>query len=153
MTRERYAYGFLSEDEPNTGVHSIHSVEWIYDELIDGIDLDYMSARQELLDRGFDDDAIDIELQYLEQGTTLIGSWKQNSEGLWEPDKDNGDYAAIVRESVVQVVWSKYIVLSHYCSPCYPSQCDVETPGKYPAYTLPVDLLGESGKHIAERII
>jgi len=57
--------------------------------------------------------------------TWLIGSWVKDSNNQYEPDK-TGDYAAIVRESTIQVVWSKYIIcVKSLCSPCYPGQCDI----------------------------
>ena len=73
-------------------------------------------------------------------GTVLIGSWKKDSDGLYEPDK-TGEYAAICGEIYTQVVWSKTTGKSALCSPCYPGQCDVDTPGDYLYYALPADML------------
>lgn len=73
-------------------------------------------------------------------GDVLIGSWKL-VDGKYEPD-ETGDYAAIVRESVTQVVWSKTTKKAALCSPCYPGQADLDTPGQYLAYDLPWELYG-----------
>lgn len=71
-----------------------------------------------------------------ERGDMLIGSWKKGADGKYEPD-ETGEYAAIVRELVTQVVWSKHTDRGAVASPCYPGQVDLETPGQYLAYTLP----------------
>ena len=76
------------------------------------------------------------------QEISLIGDWIKDEEGLYMPDF-NGEYAAIVRESVVQVVYSKYVTKVYsLCSPCYPGQADVVQGndvenGRFLAYNLP----------------
>ncbi len=80
----------------------------------------------------------DIGLE-IAQGDLLIGSWKINEKGEYEPD-ENGEYAALWRgeSGYIQVVWSKYHKQCHKCSPCFPLQGDLDTPGDdYTAYTLP----------------
>jgi hypothetical protein len=87
-----------------------------------------------------------------ERGTTLIGSWKKDEQGLYVPDPQavGAEYAAIVGETNIQVVWSKYTKRCAGCSPCYPGQGDLNTPpgqyGNLLCYTLPPDLIGGGGE-------
>lgn len=67
---------------------------------------------------------------------TLIGSWKKSEDGKYEPD-ENGEYSAIVGELHTQVVWSKHTTRGAPCSPCFPGQVDLETPGQFLAFDLP----------------
>jgi len=82
-----------------------------------------------------------------ERGTVLIGSWKK-VDGNYEPDPEakGAEYAAVVREFEIQVVWSKYTTRCAGCSPCFPGQGNLESPpgphGDFLCYTLPPDLIG-----------
>ena len=146
---------WVDKTEPVTGVISINDVcQFVCDECCNGLDLNYEQAEQEFL-QGFqenhggadptDEDWNDFnsEMEMCESGDTLIGDWIKDSDGLYDADRENGEYAAIVRESVVQVVWSKYVIkCKNLCSPCYPGQADVnsgndEPDGEFLAYNLP----------------
>lgn len=134
-----------SSDTPSTGVINNNSIEWLNDELYDAIDLDIYRWQLEQEALGLSEEEIDKLLDETWDGDTsshdyLIGDWILEDE-LWAPDPD-GEYAAICRESVTQVVYSRYILPSTGCSPCYPHQCDLDSPGDYPGYCLPPDLLG-----------
>ena len=84
--------------------------------------------------------------------TKLFGDWiisdKLDKEHDWffanghgyQPNK-NGEYAAIMRETVIQVVWSKHTERHALCSPCYPNQGDADSDGEYLCYVLPKDML------------
>lgn len=139
-------YGYHSKTEPNTGVIHINSASWIHEEFYDAIDLDLEAFIKDVEERGLD---LDKELEWYESqdSTLLIGSWKKDSKGLYEPDK-TGEYSAIVRECVIQVVHSKWYSMAHYCSPCYPSQCDLDTAGDYPAFQLPPDMFADNDRHL-----
>lgn len=86
------------------------------------------------------------EVEDMEGGTYhLVGSWKKVTDLAQEnihgyaPDKD-GDYAAIYdsNDNYIQVVWSKTVVNCSWCSPCFPNQGDLDTPGfGAVAYALP----------------
>lgn len=88
-----------------------------------------------------------------ERGTVLAGSWKKDPEtGKWEPD-ESGDYAAIVGEIYVQVVWSKTVVrCKSLCSPCFPGQADLDSVVSgdegYLTYDLPAEVWGDESEHV-----
>lgn len=127
-----------------TGVLSIHSVawEWITDEVCltceeiqEGIEKD----------ESLDEDERESEMDSIEcdgSHTKIIGDWKQDEKGKYFPDM-GGEFAAIVNETTVQVVYSKVTKRGNVCSPCYPGQVDLDSDGEFLAYTLPSELLRE----------
>lgn len=126
----------IDTDKPTTGVLANNKVEWLGDELMDGIDLAWEEHLKECKEDEHDRCGPD------QQGDILIGTWKKDEAGLYEPDQ-TGEYAAIVRETVTQVIWSRHTDRGALCSPCYPGQVDLDTPGQYLAYTLPPSIRGE----------
>ena len=152
----RQHWGIVANREtPCTGVLSLNSApDWLFDEQCNGIDLGYEDAHADW-EAAHRDECEDIaagEECSCESpdfgpdcsGPRLIGAWKQDSQGRWEPDEldpaHNG-YAAIIRESVVQVVWSKHTTRARMCSPCYPGQADLDSPddnGEL-CYSLPAE--------------
>lgn len=70
----------------------------------------------------------------------IFGDWKKDRKGIYHPDK-NGEFAAILREDVTQIVYSKTTARGALCSPCYPGQVDLDSTGEFLAYTLPADML------------
>ena len=155
MTEINHYGKWIYSDKPITGVLSIHSADCsiLSDECINGIDLDYQEALKDFNEsyqsdheQDFNQDDYDESLQYFNDGyesqdsNVLIGKWKTDSDGKYMPDK-TGDYSAIVRESVIQIVYSKNTTHANLCSPCYPGQADLDSEGKYLAYTLPDDML------------
>lgn len=80
-------------------------------------------------------------------GRQLIGDWKKNEDGKFEPDED-GEFSAIYNpdHGTIQVVYSEYKIRCARTSPCYPHQGDVGTPpdigyDTMTAYILPPELL------------
>jgi hypothetical protein len=74
---------------------------------------------------------------------TLIIGFKYNPETkLFEEDPE-AEYSAVIREFTTQVVQSKYVTYCNKCSPCYPFQGDLESPGSILTFTLPPDLWGK----------
>ena len=134
---------WVDSESPVTGVVSNNTPEWLMDELYDSIDLDYESFESEIEnDDSLDEDEKQNALESYESmgdSTLLIGDWVKDENGLYEPDK-TGEYSAIMRESVTQIVWSKFTKRGALCSPCYPGQVDLDTPGEYMAYDLPPDM-------------
>ena len=148
----------LDTEEPTTGVYNGNDIAY---ECLDdyGLDPDYgrycYCCGEELPEaeaekcptcgEGLDWDFVDWE-----SSTLLYGDWKQDADGLWEPDK-TGEYAAIhnVNDNTIQVVWSQFVRYGIMCSPCYPGQADaqVDDPQSpdgdhYQAYyALPDDLI------------
>jgi hypothetical protein len=83
-----------------------------------------------------------------EPGLVLIGSWKQDADGKYEPDQNDPKgkgYAAISGELYTQVVWSKTTKRTRLCAPTFPGQGDlesVESGGEYLTYDLPKNIYG-----------
>lgn len=86
----------------------------------------------------------------------LVGDWVQvdtdhNGYPVYDINEEgeNG-WAGIYRRdsgNILQVLWSKFAMMAHYCSPCYPGQGDLDTPGDaYLAYCLPPDEWDEKYK-------
>ena len=147
----------IDSEKPVTGVLQNHNIEWIHDEMVDGINIDYEEWIAEEKPTEEEQEA------YEEQSDTyLIGDWilkdgkytpsrsvfvERLGQDIYssEPYKIAKGYAAIMRESVTQVVWSQHTMRARMCSPCYPGQADVDTPdpdGQL-CYTLPPDVIGE----------
>lgn len=80
----------------------------------------------------------------------LVGSWVQDSNGLWDVDRD-GEFAAIVDydSMTAQIVYSQWVTRGALCSPCYPGQVDLGTPGEYMGYDFPPDMY--DGEDFADR--
>ncbi len=121
-----------------TGVVTSNKPEWLHDDIADGIDLDYDEHIADC--EVCADDPDDCSEAPIERGTTLIGGWKL-VDGQYTPDTDS-EYSAIVGEMYCQVVHSKRTVRRALCSPCFPGQADLDTPGEYLAFDLPLDMYG-----------
>ena len=70
--------------------------------------------------------------------TTFVLGFKKNAEGKYEVD-ETAEVSAIWRtgHGYIQVVHSRWVASCHQCSPCYPGQGDLATPGDdYMAYTF-----------------
>lgn len=68
----------------------------------------------------------------------VYGFILDDKTGLYDVDP-NATLACIIRESVVQVVKSDTIIMCASCSPCYPLQNDLNTPGPNATYGLKED--------------
>ena len=134
---------WVSSDTPVTGVISNHSAEWLHEESWDGIDL-AMEQHFKECEICANGDVCDVMDAWEWSDDILIGSWVKDSDGLYEPD-ETGQYAAIyqIDSNVTQIVWSRYTRRGALCSPCYPGQVDLDTPGDYLGYDLPPDIYGD----------
>ncbi len=142
-------YGkWVDSEEPVTGVLNNNQVNWEW--IDDGHCLTCDEAgdeeEQRLRALYMDEEEIDDEMQDFFDGlecdgshTKLLGNWHQTN-GLWEHNPE-GEWAAIGRESTIQVVWSKTTTRGALCSPCYPGQVDLGSKGEFLAFTLPDELL------------
>lgn len=136
-------YGHTVDSEkPVTGVLSIRSVSWEF--IADEVCLTCQEIQNEIeSDESLTDEQKEHELEYIECDSAhdkIMGDWLQDEEGKYYPDETK-DFAAIIRETTVQVVWSKKITTGNLCSPCYPGQVDLDSSGPFKAYTLPDELL------------
>jgi hypothetical protein len=128
----------VDSDKPVTGVLSSNAINWEF------VDDEICLTCEEILsdiknDDTLDDDDKQHEIDMLEcqsDHDKIIGDWIKDTDGKYAPD-ETGEYAAIVRESTIQVIWSKTLTRGALCSPCYPGQADIPSNGDYLAYTLP----------------
>ena len=126
---------------PVTGVVSQHSLEsWALDN--ETVDLDW----EEHLATCESEDHDDCGYESYEP-TLLLGNWKKDEKGQYNADwHGDEDYAAIFNTGLgtVQVVWSEHTKMCRKCSPCYPFQGDLDTPGDdYLAYNMPPEMWRE----------
>jgi len=129
---------WVDSEVPITGVFQNNHCEWLHEEMYDAIDLDYETW---IAEENPDEEELEM-YESMGDSTLLIGSWKKDEQGLYEPDKESGDYAAIMGEVYTQVVWSKYTTRTALCSPCYPGQGDADSEGEYLTYALPPEIIG-----------
>lgn len=125
-----------------TGVISNNSIEFLGDEIADGIDLEYEEHLQSEEHSANPDDCWCQDI-WEGNGEILIGDWIKNSDGKYDFNPA-GEYAAIVREDVTQVIFSKFTKRCNICSPCYPGQVDLDSDGQYLGFTLPSDMIGNN---------
>jgi hypothetical protein len=151
---------------PMTGVVNNHSVEFLHEEIcaIDAIDIDLEAHRDECETCKSDNFCDDVEMWDMSGDTIFIGAWKKTGKDTYEIDKENEkyDYAAIVRECVTQVVWSKHVTFVRaLCSPCYPGQADLDSGAMhkeneagfcYLCYTLPWNLISSEEMPLPEKL-
>ena len=143
-----------------TGVVSNNTPEWLNEEICNGINLqyeDYIASAEGTEgqdhesytdDQDHESYEADPELEhdFMEyesqpSDTILIGAWIKGPDGKYEPDPE-GEYSAICGEVYTQIVQSKFTKRTALCSPCYPGQGDLDTPGDWLAYDLPADIYG-----------
>ena len=145
MTTINHYGKYIDSEVPTTGVLSIHSINWDAYLFIDEVCLTCEEMYKELesdheCEYGEDCNCADF-IECDSSHDKIIGDWILDTKtGLYEVDK-NGEFAAIVRESTIQVVYSKYIARGAPCSPCYAGQIDLDSSGEFKAYTLPKDML------------
>ena len=148
MTFVKHWGVWVDSEKPVTGVLSHNQIawEWIGDE---GHCLTCAEIEKEIQEECTSDDGtVDWE-EYESEADgimcegdheRLLGDWKQDEEYKWYPNPE-GEWAAIQRESTVQVAFSKTTTRGALCSPCYPGQVDLGSEGEFLAYTLPGELL------------
>ena len=153
---------FVDSEVPTTGVAQNNHVEWLSEEIYSNgsVNVSYEESLKQNLEEALalaqeGDPDLDVDLfseefteafnnSYEDQNDTyLIGTWKKDNQGLYEPD-ETGEYSAICGEIYTQVVWSRHTKRCALCSPCYPGQGDLDSPGDFLCYDLPPDLYGES---------
>ena len=143
-------YGIIiNNDKPITGVLNINNIEWIIDDILTGIDTNFIEHKKNCNDCEIDDNGNkyhDICYQSDSLEGYLVGFILNEVTGKYDIDYTK-EYSYIVNEDTIQIVHSKYVSLCSLCSPCYPGQGDADSPGKYLTYTLDEDIFGEC-KHL-----
>lgn len=148
MIKNHYGV-YIDSEIPITGVYSNNSLawEWLYDTEIcltceEAVNEHYKHTE---LDTYSEDcpNCLEVEgycLEWIECQPfheRIIGDWiLDTNTHLYEPNP-NGEFAAIEREDVTQVVFSHLTERHGLCSPCYPGQCDVDSTGEFLCYVLP----------------
>jgi len=128
----------VDSEVPVTGVLNSSKPEWLHEDMFNGIDLDFEEHCKECTNEEHDE-------CYFDDGdaTYLIGYVKDEKTNLFDIDK-SAEYSAIVCTTYTQVTNSKYVSKTTLCSPCYPGQGDLDTPGKFLAFTLPSEVWGDA---------
>ena len=125
---------------PVGGVMATGAATWLNDEILcsDTIDLTFENYMLEKPNDMYEEDWID---QYMnDESTYLIGFKEVN--GMYEID-EGAEFSAIVNFPYTQIVHSRYMSYANKCSPCYPYQNDLDTPGDNETYQLPPDMFDD----------
>jgi len=122
-----------------TGVISLHSLmpEALDDLIAQSVDLDFEEYQEEHPDE---------EIDFWDGSSLYVYGFRKGSDGKYEPDKNAG-FSAIIRieSNVMQVIRSSHVCWCKQCSPCYPNQADIDTPGHdFLAYAPPPDCFEEN---------
>lgn len=141
---------------PTTGVQCANKVEgWFYDheEIDPEYELECLNIEKDFKNGQITEDDKEDLLEGLstnwDANYVLYGDWKQDpKDHKWEPDENGtkGFSAKFNRDvNTIQILWSKWAVYSRPCSPCYPMQGDVDSPGiSMIAYCLPPEYVPEN---------
>lgn len=148
---------FVDSEVPVTGVYSTNRINWEY--LEDDICLncnDYIDEINAIQDCPecealLDEDGIcqecgwnkERQFDFIECDSShekLVGDWKL-VDGLYEANKKEGEFAGILRESTIQVVWSKFVKRGGMCSPCFPGQVNADASGEFSYFALPEEII------------
>ena len=137
-----------SDDEPVTGVYSIHDVDWDAVLSLEELDVGYEDAVREHetecpICRGEVEGDCDFFIDF-----TSDGGGRAYADANWIFDEDTQKWDAptatlliLENEDTVQVVKSPVTARRGWCSPCFLGQCCMDTPGDILCYALPDDYL------------
>jgi hypothetical protein len=132
-----FHYGKLvNSEKPIVGVVANNSVEWLNEEIQEGLSLAWLNHEREC--KLEDHDNCDITDEFAD---VLIGEWIKGWDGKFEPDP-KGEYSALVGEIYTVVYLSKYTERHALCSPCYAGCGDIDTEGRFLCYVLPPEVMG-----------
>ena len=157
-------YGIIvNSDEPVAGVISQNLINWEYIDDVQCLsceewykEIENSDDCQECEYFPLDEDGVCPECGWDKQELydnvecdadheKIIGDWIKNDDGLYVPDKENGEFAAVLSSSSfndVTVIWSKFIKENvSLCSPCAPGQASIDSNGEFKCYTLPEYLI------------
>lgn len=133
---------WVDSEVPIVGVANSSDIDWDFLEercltceaIIEEADREATEAGEEL-------ECLDIECDG--SHTKILGDWREAADGKLEPDPE-GEYAIVVGEIYAQVLFSKTTKRCALCSPCYPGQGDLDTPGEFLTYALPEGVCREA---------
>lgn len=127
--------------EPLVGVIDNNGISHFGELIETGEDLSY---HHHLVECDKDDHEDHAEC-YTETTIYLLGDWKMDGGGMWNPDREAGIYkfAAVASfdNHTTQVLWSETIENCELCSPCYPAQGSIGNEGQYKTFTFPDEFL------------
>lgn len=136
---------WVSSDKPITGVIGINELgQAFFDELnYSSINVTLEEYIEENPENLTQDELDNMDYWDSSQDTMLIGNWIKDENGQYDFDP-MGEYAAVVNEQTVQVIYSKHIRNNvNLCSPCYPGQADSASKGDFMMYDLPLEFYAE----------
>lgn len=136
---------WVSSDKPITGVIEINKLgQAFFDELnYSSIDITLEEYIEENPENLTQNELDNLDWWDSSQDTMLIGDWIKDKNDQYDYDP-NGEYAAIVNETTVQVIYSKHVRKNvALCSPCYPGQADSASTGDFMMYDLPAEFYEE----------
>lgn len=91
------------------------------------------------------DVVIDSEFEHVvtwEDADTLLYGFKFNEETNKYEEDPTADFSIIFGELYAQVTQSKYMAFCNKCSPCFPYQGDLETPGDIMTFSIDKETWG-----------
>jgi len=125
-----------------TGVIHNHSASWLVEELHDALDPDYeqhcATCPNEYHDNCWESIGSETLLLGFVKSDSREDAWFEADGVFYTIDDTDAEYSAIVGEIYTQIVRSRWVAECARCSPCYPNQGDLDTPGgDYLAYCFP----------------
>ncbi len=135
-----------------TGVIHNNSAAWLHDDIYQAIDLDWRThcADCPIKEHESHDDCWEnvggetMLIGFMPCGIGDPAAWfnyigKHGSFAFMLDE--SAEYSAICCAIYTQIVRSRWVAECNKCSPCYPNQGDLDTPGTdYLAYCLPPDM-------------
>lgn len=127
-------YGkWVDTKHPVTGVLSANNLNW---ECVSEICLTCEAVYNDKSVSEEDKDFLECNSDH----DKIFGDWTYNTKTKKYSINKRGEegFAAIIRESEIQIVYSKTIAKNcGLCSPCFPGQVDLDSEGEFKGYTLP----------------
>jgi len=142
---------------PVTGVIHNNSAAWLQEDIqFNAIDLDFenhcASCPNDDHSDCWETDGSETLLIGFETCESKLEAWFEVG-GTFYAVNEQAVYSAIVGETYTQVVKSRWAAECTRCSPCYPNQGDLDTPGTdYLAYCLPSSMFDEFDEFDISRI-
>ena len=139
-----------------TGVIHNAAAMWLTEDLCNAIDLDWLehcaSCPNEDHDECWESGGDETLLIGFIECESENGAWFEVG-GVFYTIDENAEYSAISNVPYTQIVRSLWAAECNKCSPCYPGQGDLDTPGTdYLAYCLPPSMFDDTDEFDIRRI-